>query len=549
MAVIEISRIQVRRGQENQTGLPNLSGGEFAWAADTENLYIGLKREDGGSRDGNVRILTENDERNLRNLFSNTSTEAVTTATYVYKLDSYITAISGSYDEVERTVQEKLDEVEVSVKDFGSIGDGITVEDNFFQLAADNLFLNDRGITPHPARTLKIPAGTYILQDRILIPENTRIIGDGIGLTRIIQTSVQKPIFQSIGNNSSSTNRIEFSDASITISSPNEPNNIHIEGMTLEYSTTTTITQALSLIRLDCSSNSVIRDVKFQGHFVQATDTATNTYAGIQVRGYPGTTNVSIQNCEFDAVCVGVLSNHNVQNIKIENCSFSYLDRGVVYNDPAVVELGPRYSVLENNRFYRIAREGFYVGTGTNTTTGTFHVSKNNHYIHVGTGGGFDDNFTTTTNVITWLTRNNSSQNDYFSRYEHQIHSTNADKLFLPVIKGASSINYDHVYTRTLTTNTNTLLAKIADNGLTQSLTVKYVMTATNVSRQGNLKIHSTFGASPTISFTDDYSYTGSDPAITWVGSYHTTSSCFEIYADNNEITGVNIDYQTSLLV
>ena len=70
MAVIEIAKIQVRRGQENQTGLPTLAGGEFAWAADTEHLYIGLRREDGGSRDANVRILTENDERNFFNVMA-----------------------------------------------------------------------------------------------------------------------------------------------------------------------------------------------------------------------------------------------------------------------------------------------------------------------------------------------------------------------------------------------------------------------------------------------------------------------------------------------
>ena len=41
MAVIEIARIQVRRGQENITGIPVLSPGEFGWAEDTEHLYIG----------------------------------------------------------------------------------------------------------------------------------------------------------------------------------------------------------------------------------------------------------------------------------------------------------------------------------------------------------------------------------------------------------------------------------------------------------------------------------------------------------------------------
>ena len=42
MAVVQISKIQVRRGEENQTGIPQLAGGEFGWAEDTENLYIGL---------------------------------------------------------------------------------------------------------------------------------------------------------------------------------------------------------------------------------------------------------------------------------------------------------------------------------------------------------------------------------------------------------------------------------------------------------------------------------------------------------------------------
>ena len=40
MAVIEIAKIQVRRGQENLTGIPQLAPGEFGWAEDTENLSI-----------------------------------------------------------------------------------------------------------------------------------------------------------------------------------------------------------------------------------------------------------------------------------------------------------------------------------------------------------------------------------------------------------------------------------------------------------------------------------------------------------------------------
>ena len=42
MAVVQISRIQIRRGRKNSgTGLPQLASGEIAWAIDTQELYIG----------------------------------------------------------------------------------------------------------------------------------------------------------------------------------------------------------------------------------------------------------------------------------------------------------------------------------------------------------------------------------------------------------------------------------------------------------------------------------------------------------------------------
>ena len=43
MAVIEIAKIQVRRGQESVTGVPQLDPGELGWAEDTQHLYIGKR--------------------------------------------------------------------------------------------------------------------------------------------------------------------------------------------------------------------------------------------------------------------------------------------------------------------------------------------------------------------------------------------------------------------------------------------------------------------------------------------------------------------------
>ena len=42
MAVIQISRIQVRRGQKNAgSGIPQLASGELGWAVDSRELFIG----------------------------------------------------------------------------------------------------------------------------------------------------------------------------------------------------------------------------------------------------------------------------------------------------------------------------------------------------------------------------------------------------------------------------------------------------------------------------------------------------------------------------
>jgi len=42
MAVVQISRIQLRRGKRNEgSGLPQLASGELAWCVDTQELFIG----------------------------------------------------------------------------------------------------------------------------------------------------------------------------------------------------------------------------------------------------------------------------------------------------------------------------------------------------------------------------------------------------------------------------------------------------------------------------------------------------------------------------
>ena len=104
MAVIEIAKIQVRRGQETITGLPQLDSGEFGWALDSQKLYIGNgSTEEGAPSIGNTEIMTEH---TLPNLFS--------LPTYSFQGHSasapLITDPSGSGYTV-RTIQSKLDTI------------------------------------------------------------------------------------------------------------------------------------------------------------------------------------------------------------------------------------------------------------------------------------------------------------------------------------------------------------------------------------------------------------------------------------------------------
>jgi hypothetical protein len=57
MAVTQISKIQVRRGR--QENLPQLAAGELGWAIDTQQLYIGNGTfSEGAPSEGNTEILT-----------------------------------------------------------------------------------------------------------------------------------------------------------------------------------------------------------------------------------------------------------------------------------------------------------------------------------------------------------------------------------------------------------------------------------------------------------------------------------------------------------
>lgn len=159
MAVVQISRIQVRRGQKySNTGVPQLSSAEFAWAVDSQELFIGNGSiAEGAPYVGNTKILTEHD--NLIDLLG------------AYQFSVGNPSISGT---VSRSLQQKLDEY-VSVLDFGAVADGYTDCTAAFQTAIDQLFLN---VDVRLKRKLIVPPGNYKFYSDLYIPSTAYIQGE-----------------------------------------------------------------------------------------------------------------------------------------------------------------------------------------------------------------------------------------------------------------------------------------------------------------------------------------------------------------------------------
>lgn len=169
MAVVQISKIQVRRGRKNgESGIPQLSGGEIAWAVDTQELFIGNGSvSEGAPAVGNTKILTEQD--NLLDLIES------------YRFARNEPSITKS---VFRTLQSKLDD-RVNVKDFGAVGNGIVDDTEAFQNALNELF---RNTDAEFRKELFVPTGHYKIASPLQIPSYTTIIGESqVGAVIIVE--------------------------------------------------------------------------------------------------------------------------------------------------------------------------------------------------------------------------------------------------------------------------------------------------------------------------------------------------------------------------
>lgn len=392
MAVVQISRIQIRRGRKNSgTGLPQLASGEFGWAVDSQELFIGNGAvSEGAPYVGNTKLLSEND-----NLFEFADT-------YQYRSGTNIQTGPNETDPVERSLQERLDD-RVSVRAFGCPGDN-TDQTVALQRALDQLYLNasNKG-TPQARVELILEPGEYKITNTIYIPPFATLRGAGSDKTII--NAGNHVAFQTV--NETSTPGNPASDAIST--TLNQARNIHMSGMTINSSNTA--------IQLQSCKDSSFNDIVIVGTWGLG-DTATTSDVGILLNSL--STAVTCQNNKFTNLIIknksyAIWSKWDIANNIWSGSQYNTLHKGFVFGDGTILGTsgqltGPLKNTIETSVFDLIENHAVQVLAGPNNT------SRSNKYLNVGNNGGSDD--LNETPIIQYDDQGCVSTDDYFQRSE-----------------------------------------------------------------------------------------------------------------------------------
>jgi hypothetical protein len=417
MAVVQISRIQVRRGRSSGgTGIPQLASGELGWAVDTQELYIGNGSvSEGAPAVGNTRILTE-----ATNIFD-------LVEQYQYKRNdaSYITGVTAP---IQRTLQQRLDDT-VSVRSFGAVGDGATDDRDAIQRAIDAIYIDytaEDPSNPDPKRRVElvIEPGVYTVSGPIYLYPFINIRGAG----------KEKTVIRATGNTSTAiairdSYKTDPGDDSTLIKyetdinqygALDQPRYINVSGVTFE----TAATNKPAVI-VNAMKNSQFVDVKFKSTFEIGDTINVDNDFNIGMLMVAKSSAVTCQdnvfdNCEFENCAYGVDSTYDIQHNTFRSCVFTNLGHGaylgwdviVGVTDPEIGsgrQVGPRWTRFENTKFIDIDRQGLYIGRGVG------NISTSNTYIRVGNDGGNSASVTKYP-VIEFEFDTNVSENDYFER-------------------------------------------------------------------------------------------------------------------------------------
>ena len=500
MAVVQISRIQVRRGQKNAgTGLPQLASGELGWAVDSQELYIGNGSvAEGAPYVGNTKLLSEKDD-----LFSFADNYS-----YKKQAGNVITGINAN-NPVVRSLQDRLDDI-VSIKSFGALGDG-TDQTVAIQRAIDQLFLNPATKGSERSRTiLHIEAGSYTISDTIYIPPHANIHCAGKDKTVFNITSAGAG-FQTVNGTSS-----VGTPANDSTSDPdNQARYIEFIGATIN------ITTDFPALLLQSCRNSVFQDIRFVGNFANGDSTGVDStppgvmdyQTGLQLNALSTATTSKDNkfiNLDFENLDYGVVSKYDISNNIWSNCLLRNLGYGVMFGKGTSLAVsgqlsGPVHNTFTNCEFRDIDRNAIRIENGK------YNTSELNRFFSVGNDGGLESN--ATYSVINFFDPGNKSTNDYFSRtadlgYDQAYINNN---VYVPEVSGHAV--YENGYSNRLRilnySSAERLFRLPAEGKKSFEIDYLYVSKQVDAMRQGTLEITCNPTGSGQTFLTDNFDFIG----------------------------------------
>ena len=518
MAVVQISRIQIRRGKaQSGTGFPQLASGEMGWAVDTQEIYVGNGSvAEGAPAVGNTKILTVNDlsvQGNILNLVQ-----------HIYKgNDPTITTGVSANSPVSRSLQDNLDDL-VSTVDFGTVGDSATDDTAALQRAIDQLFLNgtNKASESNAASTstrivLKMLPGIYKITSTLYIPSYASLIGAGADKT-IINYTGTGPAIVFINDSSTIGNP---SSIGTTLYST-QPRHIELRGLTIH-----TTSDDQSCLQLDAVRDSIFDELIIQGDWGNVPHTTSKGIVLNAVASGVHGTGVSTEGNIFSNITVtgftsAVWAKQDIINNTFRDCFITDVKQGFVFGEGANgstpgEQYGPRETQIINCKFEDVKWHAVYIERGTKNTT------RDNRLINVGNHGAGPAS--PQTPQIYFNTPGNTSQNDQSDRAEF-LAGINTNVPYVPEVSGHAtytsyatrSISLGQITSPTLAFRLPVSTDQYGDPINSVTYNIEYVYKSVyNVSRRGTMTLVADLDAStalsvraPVTQLTDEYDFTGS---------------------------------------
>jgi|TARA_B110000240_G_scaffold146235_1_gene161627 hypothetical protein len=447
MAVIQISRIQVRRGL--QDNIPSLASAELGWSLDTRRLHIGngLTTE-GAPITGRTEILTEHsDILALVNIFS------------FKALPTGFNASTGPSNTVyTRSLQEKLDDF-VNVRDFGAKGDGVTDDTASITRALVNTF----GYTSTYAgvstrRTVYFPSGKYLVSSLINVPPFVTLVGDSADSTKILNST---------SNTSATIFKFTDTNANVSTAFGDALGSITTRGRDYSFRNIGIQNQAPGInpcVLIAGGDKITFDSCKFEGPAASVVDPGT-THSAVFVENNTSNAsfkanNIKFINCEFENHGYAIETLGDVKHILISGCTFSNIYKATVFSATTT-----NYT-FDNN---------ISVGVSGETTSQTFVESR-----------GTKKNSTGAIKTIAANTTGTFTEVDLLDDYEHltidYVATVGTNKRIgkFRAVGTGSAYNFEDDYVETATlnfkieANSSTGVITYSTTGAGSSATISY---------------------------------------------------------------------------